>query len=172
MARYSQEDEQISDGVNLLVSLLVRYPEIGTISFAPENNSLKMTFLLSGKLSSSEFVLMKKLLLDSIAAYHDLEGIETFMTDVTYYTYDQVTMVTIYRDVATITKGEIALIITLLRDKLAERLVIDHNEGMLEEDLMAQEELIESMLESMRKQQSAHGLIGIREDGRVLVFNK
>jgi len=81
-------------------------------------------------------------------------------------------MLKIVRDVKTLSKGEIALIITLLRDNFKNRLVTDHNDSMLEEDLLVQEELIEDMLENLKKGQANHKLIGIREDGRVLVFNK
>lgn len=172
MPKFSQEDEQISDGVNLLISILVRYPEIGTISFVPENNSLRLTFMLSGVLNNSEFTSLQKLILNSIIAYHSLEGISTNLNNVQLGTYDKVSLITIHRDVDTISKGEINLTIAILRDQFNERLVTDHNEGLLEEDLVVQEELIDDMLQSIKKQHSAHGLIGIREDGRVLVFNK
>jgi len=35
-----------------------------------------------------------------------------------------------------------------------------------------QDEVIDSMLENIKTQHNCSGLIGIREDGRVLVFNK
>lgn len=172
MPKYQQNDEQISDGVNLLISILVRYPEIGTINFDPQNNTLKFTFMLSGTPSQAEFSVTKQLILDSAAAYHFLEGVTVCTSDVQLSTYDQVTMLTILRDVHTLSKGEIDLVITLLRDKFKERLVTDHNDSMLEEDLLVQEELIDNMLDSMKRQHADHCLIGIREDGRVLVFNK
>ena len=36
MPELCQNDQQVSDGANLLISMLVRYPEIGTINFDPE----------------------------------------------------------------------------------------------------------------------------------------
>jgi hypothetical protein len=70
-------------------------------------------------------------------------------------------------------RGEIGLTIKLLRDRFTDRLVADRNDAMLEEDLLLQEEVIEDMLENMRKKDNDdHSLIGIREDGRVFVFNK
>lgn len=172
MLKYRQDDEQVSDGVNLLISILVRYPEIGTISFDPDNESLKLTFMLSGIPSSDEFAAVKQLILNSAAAYYELEGLRVRITDFQMTTYEQVAMFNVIRDVATLSKSEIAIIITLLRDKFKERLVADHNDSMLEEDLLVQEELIDNMLENIKQQHAAHGLIGIREDGRVLVFNK
>lgn len=172
MPKYLQEDEQISDGVNLLISILVRYPEIGTINFDPINSSIKLTFMLSGIPAPQEFALIRRLILDSITAFHMLEGYTPEAADVELSTYDQVAMLHMVRDVHTLSKGEIALVITLLRDRFKDRLVIDYNDSMQEEDLLIQEELIDDMLESMKRQYSGNSLIGIREDGRVLVFNK
>ncbi|MEG6586426.1 hypothetical protein [Dendrosporobacter sp. 1207_IL3150] len=172
MPKYRQDDDQVSDGVNLLISILVRYPEIGTISFDPNNESLKLTFMLSGIPTQPEFLTTKKLILSSIAAYHQLEGLNIHITDVQLSTYENVAILNIFRDVATLSKSEIAMIIALLRDKFKDRLVADLNDSMLEEDLLIQEELIDNMLENIKKHHAAHCLIGIREDGRVLVFNK
>jgi hypothetical protein len=164
--------EQISDGVNLLISILVRYPEIATVSFRKQNDSLEFTFMVSGLLPALEYDVSRKMLLDSIAAYHLLTNQAAEISEVELSSCEQVTMLTINRDVHTLSKGEITLLIALLRDKFMERLVIDSNDSLLEEDLLIQEELIADMLENIKNERTEHNLIGIREDGRVLVFNK
>lgn len=172
MHKYKQNDEQISDGVNLLISILVRYPEIGTISFDPDNNWLKLTFMMSTIPSQTEFLNIKNLLLNSVIAYTTLEDVSFKTLDIQLDTYDQVAMLSIFRDVHTISKNEIALLITLLRGKFKNHLITDYNDSLLEEDLLIQEEVIEDMLTSIKKHHTENRLIGIREDGRVLVFNK
>lgn len=173
MPRYNQEDEKISDGVNLLISILVCYPEIGAINFDPKQNSLKMTFMLSNLLDLNDIAKCKQLLADSISAYHFLENTTIDIVEIEVSTYGSITMLHVIRDVSTLSKTEITLIIALLRDKLQECLIIDNNDSLLEEELMVQEEVIENMLESMKKQYLPYNnLIGIREDGKVLVFNK
>jgi hypothetical protein len=172
MPKYKQQDEQISDGVNLLISILVRYPEIGTISFDPQKNWLKLTFMLSTIPSPIDFSNIKHLLLNSIIAYTTLEGLPLKTFDIQLATYDHVAMLSIFRDVHTISKNEIALLIILLRGKLKNHLITDYNDTLLEEDLLIQEEVIEDMLINIKKHHTENGLIGIREDGRVLVFNK
>lgn len=172
MPKYAQESGQISDGVNLLISILVRYPEVGAIDYNPETQSLKLTFMLSGTPTDSEFGSAKRIICDSMAAYHLLEGYENTLADISMSICEQVTMLKIVRDVKTLSKGEITLIITLLRDGFKNKLITDQNDSMLEEDLLIQEELIEDMLENLKKDHAGHKLIGIREDGRVLVFNK
>jgi hypothetical protein len=173
MPKYQQDDEEhISDAVNLLISILVRYPEIGAINFDPDKQALKLSFMLANVPSPSQFAAIKKLMTDSIAAYHMLEGCEHAVCDLVLNNYDKVAMLTIRRDVGTLSKGEIALIITLVRERLKDLLVTDTNDTMLEEDLLIQEELIENMLESIKTEQAKHRLVGIREDGRVFVYNK
>ncbi|MDF2572421.1 MAG: hypothetical protein K0R55_4025 [Sporomusa sp.] len=173
MSELCQNDQQVSDGANLLISMLVRYPEIGTINFDPEANSLKLTFMISGIPTARDFEVVKRLIINSIAAYHLLEGVTTDRIDVELSSYEKVAMLTVQRDVHTMSRGEIGLTIKLLRDRFADLLVADRNDAMLEEDLLFQEEVIEDMLENMRKKDNDdHSLIGIREDGRVFVFNK
>lgn len=172
MPKLKQDTEAISDGANLLISILVRYPEIGTINYDADKGLIELTFMLSGIPPADELTHVKTRLLDSIAAYHSLEGIAGASTTLKCSTCDQVAMLTLRRDVATLTRGEMTLVITILRENLQDRLVADENDAILEEDLQVQEEVIVDMLESMKKAHSGNGLIGIREDGRVLVFNK
>lgn len=172
MQKTRQLDEEISDGVNLLISILVRYPEIGTIRFDQQSNSLKTTFMLSSIPTGSEFAEIRRLLLDSMQAYHMLEGLSANTAEIELSTYEKMAMLTILRDVYTLSKGEFALIITLLRDGLKEILVSESNDVILEEELLMQEEQIDNMLENMKQRQMEQSLIGFREDGRVVVFNK
>lgn len=173
MPPYQQGDERISDGVNLLISILVRYPEVGTIRFDPLSHSLKLTFMFSGIPAECETTTLQNRVLDSIHTYHLLIGEKAnSIVQVHISAYEQVTILTVIRDVYTFTKGEIALLIALLREQLKDRLITDQNDVMPEEDLLIQEELIENMLENVKRDYAEHSLIGIREDGRVLVFNK
>ena len=172
LPKYDSNSEQISDGINLLISILVRYPEIGTVNFEPQNHCLKLKFMLSAIPSETEFSTTKHLLIDSIAAYHRLEGLQLKTSEVILHPYNPVAMVSVIRDVHTISKEEIALIITILREKLNNYLIIDYNDSLLEEDQLAQEEVIEDMLENIKTYHTLYRLIGIRENGRVLIFNK
>ncbi len=172
MPKFIQDNEQIADGVNLLISILIRSPEITTISFDPENHSLKQTFMLSGIPSEENFTKAKKILMDSIAVYHNIEGISDKNIDIYLSTYENVAMLHIVRNVRTLTKGEIALTISLLKEQFRSLLIVDDDEAVLDEELILQEELIDNMLSNATKTCSGRRLVGIREDGRVIVFNK
>jgi len=172
LPKHKPTNEEISDGVNLLISILISYPEIGTVSFDPQYNQLKLKFMLSAIPSADEFSNIKHLLIDSIAAYNMLEGLPLQTAEIQLDTHDKVAMFSIIRDVQTLSKNEITMIITLLREKLQDYLILDFNVSLSAEDLLSQEEVIETMLENLKQQSLLHGLIGIRENSRVLVFNK
>lgn len=172
MLIYQQHDEQVSDGANLLISILVRYPEIATINFESERDLLNLTFIISGMLNAEQFADCKEMIAGSIDAYHLLENREYQVAEVQLDTYEQVSLLHIRRDVQSLSKGEIALLISLLRDRFKDKLTADHHESLQEEEMLLQEEIIDNMLETMKRRQILQNLIGIREDGRVLVFNK
>ena len=172
LPKLKSNHDEISDGVNLLISILVRYPEIGTIKFDPQHSCLNLKFMLSALPSELEFSRIHDLLINSITAYNMLEGFPLKTVKIKLHPETQVTMLTIIRDVYTLSKNELTLIITLLRENLKEQLIIDSNDSPPEEDLSLQEEVIEDMLENIRGHRHLHELIGIRENNRVLVFNK
>jgi len=172
LPKHEPTNEEISDGVNLLISILISYPEIGTVSFDPQDNQLKLKLMLSAIPSSDEFSTIKNLLIHSIAAYTMLEGLPLKTCDIQLDTHEKVAMLNIIRDVYTISKNEITLIITLLRENLQKYLIFDYNVSLSQEDLLSQGEVIENMLENIKHHNLLHGLIGIRENSRVLVFNK
>lgn len=164
--------EQVNDGVNLLVSILVRYPEISSLNIIPASQTLKITFLLSRIITPEEFAVMRQQLNKSIEAFNMLEGRTDIKLSIEQSTYEHITILTIARDMPSLSQEEIALLIALLQERFASDLVTDTHEPMLDEEMLMQEEIIQNMLENVRLQNSKCNLIAIREDGRVMVFDK
>lgn len=169
-ASYRENDR--GNSVGLLISMLVRYPELATINFDPRRQTLKFTFLLTRVLPEGEFAAFQVRLSDSLAAYGWLEGIEMPTKEVSLANFGGVGVVEVTRDVRSLSRGEIALTIELIRGAFAPILVVDRGETFQEEDLAAQEELIEEMLDDLKEARSEKNLIAFREEGRVMVFNK
>lgn len=171
-SRFKQQYNKFSDSIGLLISILVRYPEVGTINFDPLTQQIKFTFIFSTALDTVDFINFENNLRDCIDTYNDLEGRESKVIDISHKIYDNFTMLEINRDVETISQEEISLIIELVDSKFKNTLVTENNDYFLEEDLIMQEELIEHMLESLKSNKQEKNLIAFREEGRVLVFNK
>lgn len=168
----AKSQEEVSDSIGLLISILVRYPEVGTINYDPVNQDLKFTFIFSGVLDGSELVNFKKKVLDSIETYNKLEGNMPTIIEAGFNVCENFTMFEVNRDVATLTQEEISLVIELVYMNFKNCLVTEKNENIMEEDLLMQEELIEHMLENLKSAVPEKNLIAFREEGRVLVFNK
>lgn len=172
MPKYRQDSGELCDSVGLLISILVRYPEIGTVKFNPQNQTLKLSFILSRLFSNDEYQIFTDKLCSSLEAYNFLESQNDVVIHTAYDQYEQIGVLEVIRDVHTLSRTEISLIIAIIRDHFERIMVIDKNDSLLEEDLLVQEELIENMLEHLKGARYEKNLIGIREDGRVMVFNK
>jgi len=164
--------DDVTDCVGLLISILVRYPQVASINFDPWEQILRFNFICSQVLNQHEFEEFKTLLLNSIQTYNYLEKKDAVLIEIVHQVYDDLTLIEIKRDVVTLVQEEIALVVALFNQFMGANLVYDLNEDIIEEDLIVQEEIIEHMLESVRGTVEDKHLYAFREEGKVMVFNK
>jgi len=164
--------EDLTNSVSLLISILIRYPEVAKINFDPENHLLKFTFMYAGVLSETEIADLKENIVSSIEVYNTLECKNPRVVNLGYEVSDTLTMIEIQRDVDTLVQEEIALMVELFRQYINKSLVTEESDQPTDEDLVVQEELIEYMLENIKAKSENKRLYAFREEGRVLVFNK
>ena len=172
MARKRAPDSDMSRSVGLLISILVCYPELGTINFDPRHRRLKFTFLLTRRQTEAEFEALRAKLTASLEAYSLLVDRTFECFELTRSSLGDITVLEVTRDVTTLSREEIALIIELIRESCGSSLVAERSESMMDEDITLQEELIEEMLDDLRETREEKNLIAFREEGRVMVFNK
>ncbi|MGE5593837.1 MAG: hypothetical protein ACM3X3_09190 [Betaproteobacteria bacterium] len=167
-------DDSTANSVSLLISILVRYPEIATVNFVPQGKVLKFTFMVSKPIPDDDWKAFREGLRESVEGYAALVHGMSPTLRVDRRDYDGVSLIEISRDAATLTQEEISLIIEFAREKLGSSLVTEGvtDEGAFDEDLVFQDEMIENMLEDLKETIQHRKLIGFRDDGRVLVFNK
>ena len=165
--------DSTANSVSLLISILVRYPEIATVNFVPEGKTLKFTFMTSSLISDKIWNSFYQKLFESIEVYTSLMHRGTPKIKAERLSFENVSIIEISRDVATLTQEEISLIIELARYALGPELINEgNNEDSEFEELIYQDEMIETMLDDLRGSVQQRKLIGFREEGRVLVFNK
>ncbi|ABO50439.1 conserved hypothetical protein [Desulforamulus reducens MI-1] len=172
MVFHYKGSEDITNSVSLLISILIRYPEVAKINYDPDKHNLNFTFIHSGIISDQELYQLKDNILSSIEMYNILEGKTPEVVKLDYNITDNLTMIEILRDVDTLVQEEIALMVELFRQYIKNSLITDDNESLVDEDLVIQEELIEHMLESIKNKSENKRLYAFRDEGRVLVFNK
>lgn len=173
MQKIKQEKSVDIDGVNLLVSLLLRYPEIETISVDPKTDLLKLTFTLDKTVLDDDFEKFKTLLINSINAYHYLEELETGKTSIETEIHENILFLHVLRDMETVSQSEIKLISKLINAHFGDAVIKDEAADLQPDtgDSM-QEEFIDHMFGNVKLNHLSERIIGLWEEGRVLVFNK
>lgn len=169
--RYEDKDD-VTDGVGLLISILVRYPEVSVINYDPCKQMFRFNFICSQVIDEQEFADFKKYFLDCIQSFNYLEGKDANLIEISHQVYDDLTLLEIKRDVGSLAQEEISLAVQIVCQYWRGNLVSDFNDTFMEEDLIVQEEMIEHMLESVKGSVEDKYLYAFREEGRVIVFNK
>lgn len=161
------------DCINLLTSILICYPEISIISFEPEDEGVYLNYTINKILDKSEMQNFKDILMDSLLAYQHLERLSPKINEINLEVQENFTFIDIKRDVKTFSHAELRLIGELIKETFAD-FVISESERIPVVDPMiaAQSDLIDSMLGSIKINPVMERMIGIREDGRVIVYNK
>jgi hypothetical protein len=170
--RHRKRDDRMSRSVSLLISMLVRYPEVGTVKYEPGQQTLRMSLLIHGDLPEEEFARVEEALFDSLEVYHMLEQRQPTTVEVDLESYSGLTAIAITRDAQTLSPEEIYMIVEFFRERFAGRLVTEPGDFQAEDEMLAQDELIEEILAELEEGRNGRNLIAIREDGRVMVFQK
>ncbi len=167
-----KEGESFSNSMSLIAFLLVRYPEIGTVRYDPDGKTLQFSFMLIKALNEEEFAAFKERMTLSLDAISDLQGKKPLETEISFTECENLTFLEILRDIDSLSQEEIGLIIGLVQQFFEGNLLLDQEEAVQDEDVLLQEEMIDHMLEDLKDSHQEKRLIGFREEGRVLVFNR
>jgi hypothetical protein len=167
-----KEGESFSNSMSLIAFLLVRYPEIGSVQFDPVRKILQFSFVLTKLLTDSELEEFKEKLLLSLSSISELHERELEQVEIQCTNDSSLTFLEIIRDIDSLSQEEISLIIGLVQQAFDGFLLLDQEEAVQDEDVILQEEMIEHMLEDLKDSRQEKRLIGFREEGRVLIFNR
>ncbi|NLM36811.1 MAG: hypothetical protein GX202_01640 [Firmicutes bacterium] len=168
---FSRDGETFTSSMSLIVSLLIRYPEIATLKLNPADSSLVFSFILQQKLSVEEKQAFRKELKMSLETLALLDQIEPEIIELSFKRQGALTFLEIKRDIASFSPDELSLTIRIINDRYGDKVVKEEESEAGEEDLLFQEEMIAHMLEELKEVPQKKELTGIREEGRVLIFN-
>lgn len=169
------ESEEIMDYVNLFVSVLICFPEVGTIKYDRNERTLFFTFILR-EMSYSEEVETSLSEIDAaLTTYHQIEKIIPRHYDVQHYAYDGYLVLEVQRDIPTITRAEITFLIELFRMKFLDHLIMeDIDQNMLDEYGWYHEDDVDLFADrksSADMEVVENKILVLRESGKVLVFS-
>jgi hypothetical protein len=167
-----QPTKQDAYTTNLLISLLMRFPEVMTINYDVPKDCVKFTFMLGGSVEKTEFMRFKKLLSESLSAYQDLTG-EDFVMKAKLVRSGNLTLLELSGCTTTLSLEAIQLVTGIVDSVFDDILFRDAEtlDAVRDDELMRQEEIIEYLLSHSTgsKQES---LIAFREAGKVYVYDK
>jgi hypothetical protein len=170
--RYRMREEGTARSVHLLISYAVRYPEIATVRYDPRRQTLRFSFLLRGAMDEVAFAQAERTLQETLEVYHMIEQRRAAVVEASYESLGELTTLALERDISTLTPEEIYTVVEVLRDRYPGRVLAEAVDFLGEEELLAQDEMIEEMLASLAERRNSSNLIAIREDGRLMFFHK
>ncbi len=156
----------VPDGVGLLISILWRYPEVSTIHYWQEQHALKFTFML---MDIDDVSGLQVKLPEALSVFHKLENRKMLNCNVEFRQEERVCVLTITRDVDSMTQSEVGLIVDLVKLEFHNSLIIDQTD-LPEDEIILQEELIGQMLATILSSDIDKNVMAVREEGKVLVF--
>jgi len=166
MSDFSFNSRFANFGSGLLISILLRYPEMGSIRCIQETQVLTMNFLVADKY---DFEKLSTKLANALEVFHQIEGRKMKVFEIER-SGQGIEKFILTRDLATLTLDEMNLAIEIIKDALGKDLIAE--EDLLgEEDMLFQEEMILYTLAAVRSKGAENSLTALREDGQVLVFN-
>ena len=172
ITKTKDEKKPNMDCVNLLTSVLIYYPEISKISIEPDEK-IYINYIIQKILTDEEIEKTRTLLEECLKSYHYLEKTQVECDEVKINIEEKATFITIKRDLKTFSHGELRLINTLINEEFGELLIMDTDKiPMIDSTMLAQMDLIDTMFASLKINPVVEKMIGIREAGRVIVFNK
>lgn len=172
ITKTKDEKKPNMDCVNLLTSVLIYYPEISKISIEPDEK-IYINYIIQKILTDAEIEKTRTLLEECLKSYHYLEKTQVECDEVKINIEEKATFITIKRDMKTFSHGELRLINTLINEEFGELLIMDTDKiPMIDSTMLAQMDLIDTMFASLKINPVVEKMIGIREAGRVIVFNK
>jgi len=166
----NQKNSSVPHIANLLTSILIHYPEIATINLDPKDRVIKFSFYL--KNITIELGEIEKYMQQALQAYYYLEGIKSEVNAFTFEQLDQFTIMEFCRDINSLSQKEISLVIALLKDQFGASLISDEDEDLNVDNQTLHEELISYMLENAKRSRTNIELIALRDEGKVVVYNK
>lgn len=164
--------DDLTDSVGLLISILVCYPGICTVRYLPAHQSLKFAYIIGKVISTEEFDKLSTTIKDSLRILSDMIRKQPVTLQVGKIDFNGVTTIEIECEIEYITREDISLINDLVLQSYADSLIMEVKESLQEDEIFFQETVIENMLENIRDSAPKKYLIGFREEGRVMVYNK
>ncbi|NLX91270.1 MAG: hypothetical protein GXZ07_06720 [Firmicutes bacterium] len=169
--KLKQVPEELST-VDLLIVLLLRFPEIFTIKYNLPETKFELSFMLKSNPEKSRYIKFKESFDEAAKAYNELAKLKTAVPKLSRKFIDSWVLLQVTWKKDNITFEEVNLINQIISNEFKNDLVLDSRvDEPLEKDLSFKEEFIEFLL-SRKNEKNEENLFAFREAGKVYVFDR
>ena len=99
--------------------------------------------------------------------YHNIEHTSGGKFGFTYANF----ALRIYRDIASLSRGEVGLLVSLLKEQFGDIIISDDVRNPDEDLIFMQSEMIDHRIRFLKENKIPESMVGVREEGRVMVYD-
>ena len=159
-----------ADTIGLVCALLVRFPEIASVRSIANDGTVTFTFVVSSRLDRPGQRAAVEAITDHVEGFLHLNDEQPGTLRIECEADRAMTFLHVTRDLETFSKDELLLLVGLVADRFGSTLARTVLDDLPEEDPIAQEELLDCAIDSLRDPKQSKSLVGFREEKRVLVY--
>lgn len=160
-----------SPATHLLISMLIRYPEVSSVRYEPETQSLFFSFFLQGQLDLTKQSECIQELTTSFEICADIDRRFPAMGKVCFSPLEGLTLVTYQQAINQVKTSEIRLLTTIVQNHFSHQVALDPL-AVEEVDLEMQEDLIDRLLDHRDILTEEKQIVAYRDGGKVFVYNR
>ena len=109
-----KEGEPFTNSMSLIVSLLIRYPEIATLSLNPEEGSFAFSFIFKRAFSPAEIKELRESLTESLYAMLELKNQQPSVLKISCRKLKGFSYIELKRDILSFSQDEITMVIGII----------------------------------------------------------
>lgn len=171
-----QDQERLGEYVNLFISVLVCFPEVGKICYHRDSDVLCVTFMLKeiAALSDREERLTK--IKAGVEKYHRLSHRQNFEFQMIAKEVGDYLIVEIQRDMDSVSREEITFCIELFRLQFIDHIMVEKMDSGFEDEYQwyyeeGEHQRLNDRRITMDEKSIGNQIVVCREAGKVLVFS-
>lgn len=162
-----------SPGTSLVVSFLIRYPELSSVRFCPETERLTFRIFLKGIVELTKEQAFIQYVETYVAACRELEPSFADAGTIRFERFEEGATALCYEQrIQQLDLPEVRLFMELARQDFEDLFSDDKLLSPYEEEVVAHEAVIERILQDKNTIREEKPIVGYREGGRVFVFNR
>ena len=169
-------NEEIVDYVNLFVSVLICFPEVGKIRFDRDSGLLYFSFMLKNVSSINNMEAKLEKIKTAVEKYHGLERTKVYSYQVKTHSVGDYIVIEAQRDMLSVTRMEITFLIELFRLEFMANIMVEKMDSAFEDEYQwyyedgAQNRINDKRM-SIDENSIGNQIVVCREAGKVLVFS-